>query len=425
MKLQIQPLVALCDEKIDIRVSELPPFGKVKISASMSLPWAKSVQYESYAWFTADSEGKVDLSRQKPDSGTYNFIDSMGPIVSMKSKDPKAIEKIGQNISVRDNIFIEIIAECEQDRASVQLERSFMSMDIKSQRVTDEFVGELFYTENTNDPTIVFLGGSGSGLAVNSPIAAVLASHGFNVLSVAYFGEEGLPAHLSEIPIEYFERVFKWLSKNPITSGREVWILGMSKGAELALLLASRYPFITRVALWAPHAYCFQGLVFKNVSSWTYAGKPLPFIRLKNRWVFANMINCFIKNEPFGYTHTFKKGLDAAKNKAAARIKVENAHADMLLVTSKQCNMWNTYDGSVQIMDTLRKCNYPHRYDWIVYEDAGEPYYVPYVIPAGESSVKMAPRLVLSMGGTLEGNARARDDSWVKTIEFFSRTNTK
>jgi hypothetical protein len=87
--------------------------------------------------------------------------------------------------------------------------------------------------------------------------------------------------------------------------------------------------------------------------------------------------------------------------------------------------MWNTYDGSVQIMNTLRKCNYPHRYDWIVYEDAGEPYYVPYVIPAGESSVKMAPRLVLSMGGTLEGNARARDDSWVKTIEFFSRTNTK
>jgi hypothetical protein len=91
------------------------------------------------------------------------------------------------------------------------------------------------------------------------------------------------------------------------------------------------------------------------------------------------------------------------------------------LFTSKQCNMWNTYDGSVQIIDTLRKYNYPHKYDLVVYEDAGEPYYVPYVFPAGETTAKMAPRLVFSMGGTLEGNAHARADSWEKAIEFFKK----
>jgi hypothetical protein len=63
MKLHIQPTVALCDQKIDICVSELPAYGKVKISASMRLPWAKSVVYESAAWFTADAQGQVDLSR--------------------------------------------------------------------------------------------------------------------------------------------------------------------------------------------------------------------------------------------------------------------------------------------------------------------------------------------------------------------------
>lgn len=100
MKLQIRPLLSLVDEKIDICVSELSPFCKVKISASMSLPWAKDVTFESFAWFTADSAGKVDLSKQKPDSGTYDFIDSMGLVVSMTNKDSKAIEKIVQNISV-------------------------------------------------------------------------------------------------------------------------------------------------------------------------------------------------------------------------------------------------------------------------------------------------------------------------------------
>jgi hypothetical protein len=57
----------------------------------------------------------------------------------------------------------------------------------------------------------------------------------------------------------------------------------------------------------------------------------------------------------------------------------------------------------------------------IVYENAGEPYLVPYVFPMSVSSVKMAPRLVLSMGGTLEGNAHARADSWEKAIEFFKK----
>jgi hypothetical protein len=57
----------------------------------------------------------------------------------------------------------------------------------------------------------------------------------------------------------------------------------------------------------------------------------------------------------------------------------------------------------------------------IVYEDAGEPYYVPYVFPAGETLANMGPRLALSMGGTLEGNAHARADSWEKAIDFFQK----
>jgi hypothetical protein len=78
MKLQIQPLTALADEKVNISISELLPLGKVKVSASMRLPWAKDVPYESFAWFTADSTGHVDLSKQKPDSGTWTLSIAWG-----------------------------------------------------------------------------------------------------------------------------------------------------------------------------------------------------------------------------------------------------------------------------------------------------------------------------------------------------------
>jgi esterase/lipase len=318
---------------------------------------------------------------------------------------------------------IDILAECGQERASAKLERLFKTPEIKSQRISDEFVGEFFYSDNPSNKTVVWLGGSGSGLAVNAPIAAALASHGFNVLAVAYFGEKGLPPQLSRIPLEYFEKVFAWLANNPLTAGKEIQVLGMSKGAEVALLLASRYPIITRMALFAPHAYCFQGIAFKDESSWTYAGEDLPYIRLRNRWVYANMLRGFIKNEPFEFASVYSKGLAVAENKEEARIKIENAHADLLLITTKECGMWNTYDGCIQIMDTLRKHNYPQAYELVVYENAGEPYYVPYVFPAGESSLQMAPRLVLSTGGTLEGNAHAKAGAWEKAIAFLGQTH--
>jgi len=86
MRFQIQPLVALCDKKINISISELQPFSKVMISASMSLPWASKVHFESVAWFTADANGILDLSKRKPDKGNYDFVDSMGLIASMKSR---------------------------------------------------------------------------------------------------------------------------------------------------------------------------------------------------------------------------------------------------------------------------------------------------------------------------------------------------
>jgi hypothetical protein len=163
MKLETQPLVALCDEKVNIRVTELPSSGKVKISASMILPWGESIKYESFAWFTADPSGTLDLSTQKPDSGSYGFPNSMGLVDSMRKVNGK-LEDIVKNMSVSSSIFIDIVAECGQDKAGARLERLIKFSEVKSQTISDDFIGEFFYTENSDDKTIIFLGGSGSGV---------------------------------------------------------------------------------------------------------------------------------------------------------------------------------------------------------------------------------------------------------------------
>lgn len=421
MQLYAEPRKALVDEEIDIRISDLPPFGRVKLSASMRLPWAEKTRFESYAMFTADAQGALNLSTQKPDSGTYDFPDAMGLILSMKMV-KGSLKDIVKNISTDKSLLIEITAEHGDKQACVTLERLYKKPEIKSQRITDGFVGELFYTENPSNKTIVALGGSDGNMAALSIISAQLASHGFHVLSVAYFNETGLPKKLAEVPIESFEKVFQWLEQNPITKGNEIYVHGTSKGGELALLLASKYPFIKKVAAFAPHAYCFQGLGNKNVSSWTYGRNPLPFIRLKNWILFKNMLACFIKNEPFGYMHTYKTAVATAQNKEAARIKIEHAKADFLLIAGKNDNIWNAADGCHEIMNTLTRCQYPQDYQFISYEDTGHPFPVPYTIPLSVTlRMKLFPRLVFATGGTIEGNARAQKDSWAKTIAFFNR----
>lgn len=157
MNLTAEPRIALCDEAVKITITGLPAGKRVRLDASMRYPWAPKVKFESYAIFTADESGTVDLSKQKPDTGTYDYIDGMGLITSLQSLDLKALGKIGANVLLDQSLFIEINAKCEQEIASIKLERYFYNKDIKRVRIADDFIGELFYTENPNNKTVLFL----------------------------------------------------------------------------------------------------------------------------------------------------------------------------------------------------------------------------------------------------------------------------
>jgi dienelactone hydrolase len=100
---------------------------------------------------------------------------------------------------------------------------------------------------------------------------------------------------------------------------------------------------------------------------------------------------------------------------------VENAKADLLMFAGKQDNIWNTHDGCVEIVNALMKADYPYKYELIAYEDAGHPFYAPYIIPNTiYEPMRIAPRLSAFTGGTLAGNNEAVVDSWEKTLRFFT-----
>jgi len=332
---------------------------------------------------------------------------------------------IALNISIEKSVFVKFTVESETEHQSFDVERVFLSPDVQREKIEDEFVGELFYSTHSIHKTIILLGGSDGSQTGLSLMAGPLASRGFNVLTVGYFNEQGLPPKLEEIPLEYFEHVFSWLKKNPVTQGDSIYLHGTSKGGELALLLASRYREISRVVVSSPHAYCLQALdglmAGNNASSWSYKGKSLPFISVDNNIFYRHQKECIKKGIPFGFTSTYKTSVDMATNKEEARIKIENAYADFLFIAGRQDNVWNTYEACASMISALENNHYKYLYTLLDYEELGHSLPIPYIIPLKETLHVDIGEGVFTCGGTLEGNSRGQADSWEKTLQFFMR----
>jgi len=193
-------------------------------------------------------------------------------------------------------------------------------------------------------PTVLMLGGSEGGkLWSDAPEAAgmlaPLVGQGLNVLSLAYFGAEGLPASLEMIPLEYFEGAFAWLAEQPEVIPDRYALVGGSKGGELALLLGSRYWQVKAVAAFVPASVVFPGLgdgLGEIKSSWSHRGEGLPFVPYS-----AAAVEALMEDVPTGqFLGTYTRMLQDGQAAARAAIRVEDTQGALLLISGTRDAMW-------------------------------------------------------------------------------------
>jgi pimeloyl-ACP methyl ester carboxylesterase len=101
------------------------------------------------------------------------------------------------------------------------------------------FIANYYAKENTKSKTAVILIGGGPW---GDYWGQEFAKSNYVGLSLPYYREEGLPQLMEEIPLEYFKKAVLWLKKQPEVNPDKIIVMGASRNAELALLIASFFP---------------------------------------------------------------------------------------------------------------------------------------------------------------------------------------
>ena len=148
--------------------------------------------------------------------------------------------------------------------------------------------------------------------------AALLASHGLAALALAYFWFDDLPKDPSEVNFEYFHEAQDWMLVQAKVSSRGIGLVGVCRGSEIVLTLATQRTEIKAVVAISPAfeimTYCLK-----------YHGHPSDFIPIyEDRLSVANDGSVSLAD---GYAYE-----EADKSGRSALIPVERIRCLLLLV---------------------------------------------------------------------------------------------
>jgi dienelactone hydrolase len=385
----------------------------------------------------------VDVTSQEPLDGTYRGLSPMGLFWSMNLEEASETGRatfVKQNVTA-NKVTLEV-RSAERVIATTYCERDYLAtgtqtrdLQVPSEAATNSThtVGRLFLPSGAKAgdrlPVVVVLSGSGGGFDLDK--AALIARHGFAAFALAYFGTPPLPTWLHHIPLEYFEAAFGWLSTQAEVDAQRLGLLAVSRGAELALLLGTRFPQIRAVVAYAPSSVVWAaGGRDKETGelppSWTHGGKAIPFVPLPLRhFIFRSAIPVALLKRPVMFRDLFRAGLRNSQAVASAAIPVERIHGPIMLISSGDDHLWPAEEMSEAIVARLKKHAFAHRVEHLHYPNAGHMLRYPYLPTTARASRNPHLRNArYSFGGTAPADAEAQADSWHRAIAFLKSSLT-
>lgn len=379
--------------------------------------------FSSEAKFKTDKHGRLDTADMAPTKGSYNDVEPDGLVWSST---PEGKAAVASTETVTSSFELSTKKEL---LTRTLLERPHVASTVRVGPVNEAgLVGEFYLPVGTGGRIpVITLGGSEGGVGAAQMQARRLASMGQPALALGYFGAPGLPAKLEEIPLEYFERAFRYLDRQPSVRQGKVMVMGLSRGAELALLLGSKYPNVVGVIAQAPSAHVWAGTSAER-SAWSADGAPLRHLD------FGANPRPGMRAGPEGQRAVvlrplWERGLEETRPKTVekARIEVERINGPVLALAGGDDQQWPSDLFVQDITSRLRTSGHSERFsdETDIFKRAGHRLW-----RLGESTTDSMwgtlGSTLYAYGGTAKANAhaaRATDERIRGLIERVERDN--
>ncbi|MDE3108768.1 MAG: acyl-CoA thioesterase/BAAT N-terminal domain-containing protein [Acidobacteriota bacterium] len=411
-------------------------------------------QWSSHAVFWSDSQGEIDLAAHEPICGSYRGVSPMGLFWSMRlangsNAGPAATASFIKKHPLPHWVMLE--AELENSAivsGSIQRKFCLSGTTVRDVVINNSNALETWTETRAGNPTgnvarlflppvadgpsrsrlpaVIVVSGSGGGFDVDK--AAVLSRHGFATMALAYFGVLPLPNWLHRVPLEYIESALAWLAAQPEVDPERIAILGVSRGAELALLAATRYSRIRAVVAYVPSSVAWDSggrdkATRRAIPAWTWRGEPIASAPLPlRRFMWRSAFPVVAMKRPVMFRNLFRAGLRNARAVERAAIPVEQISGPILLVSGGDDHVWPAEEMAEAIMGRLGARGFAHRIEHLHYPAAGHLLRYPHLpTTARRSQHEHLRGANFSFGGTPQADAEAQADSWRRAIAFLRR----
>ncbi|OLU28175.1 acyl-CoA thioester hydrolase [Pseudomonas sp. PA15(2017)] len=413
----------LIDQPRRICVGGLNP-GLARLTTTLEHP--DGSLWQSEARFDIGADGALDIDAQLPFDGDWSELEALAPVWSLRQLSPphrpqasEGLEPLSIRLQVRD---------AAGASASATLTQRFLAPGVSRREIREEGLSATLFSPEAAGPhpLVIVLNGSGGGTPEQR--AALYAAQGYAALALAYFKAPGLPEHISDTPLEYFEQALNWAARTLQPRHGFIAVAGLSRGGELALLLGATFPErVSAVIGYVPSAVIHGTLragrpeQARDADAWTWRGQPL-----RNVWRDNPAADWRAFDQPpepgaaILQAPAFVAVEAHAASVEAARIPVERIKGPVLLISGSDDGFWPSSAYSERIQAELQAAGHAWPVTHVRGEGAGHAIGFPFVPTTQIARVHPVAGVLISGGGTPFANARANRESWHVVLAFLA-----
>ncbi|XP_072290585.1 acyl-coenzyme A thioesterase 1-like isoform X2 [Eucyclogobius newberryi] len=422
VQLSVRPSRALVDEKFKVLVQNASPGAELTVRSHLHTE--DKHNWEAFGHYICDSTGTLNLCQDPSLGGTYEGVEPMGLMWSLRpvpgSKPGLRMRKtnvetpLEVTISVYQGHLSEDFPE-QKALAAVLVERWYMAPGVQRIPVTEyNLTATLFLPPGPGPfPAVLDLWGGGGKLVEYR--ASLLASHGFAALALDYLTNKLTVETGKMMENDYFENAYKFLEQHPQIVGSRIAMWGLSFGTSMTFKMAA-YSKVMKLRC----AVCYSGSHIQPVNGSVeeilkYCAQNEGKTRVtENQEVIWHDILLPIPEDP------------------AFKVDMGRLQCPLLLVVGQDDQNWPAFVSAMDMKVMMEKAGNSHLLNLLIYPDTGhliEPPYSPHTRTSIFRDVTSKQLCMVLWGGRTVAHSRAQEDSWRKTLVFlrehlYDRRNT-